>query len=102
MEYTVDHARRILEVVDAGITHGLGRPIPGEMCIEAAVCYALGEPHGDDPSCVAPAVRAFKIRLNDSRWWSSNAARAKGLRELAVAQIGTRRTLDEQRFAARV
>src|SRR3989449_8977757 len=90
-------AAKVLEVVDAGLIKGLGKPIPGQMCVEAAVCFALGEPHGDEPSCVGAAVRAFKIRLNDARW-SSNAARTKGLRELAVAQLGSN-TIDQQQFA---
>jgi hypothetical protein len=47
------------------------------MCVEAAVCYALGLPHSDNPPCVGYAVRQYKIRLNDSNW-SSNEARAKG------------------------
>jgi hypothetical protein len=93
-------ARRVLEVVDAGLSNGLGNPVPGEMCVEAAVCYALGLPHGDDPKCVGKAVRAFKIRLNDSRW-SSNAARAKGLQRLAVAQLGSDK-IDQKEFSVRL
>src|SRR2546422_586943 len=88
---------KVLEVVDAGLIKGLGKPIPGQMCVEAAVCFALGEPHGDQPACVGAAVRAFKIRLNDARW-SSDAARTKGLRELAVAQLGSD-TIDQKQFA---
>jgi hypothetical protein len=48
----------------------------------------MGLPHSDNPSCVHPAVRSFKIALNDSDW-SSNSARAKGLRRIAVAQLGS-------------
>ena len=48
-------AKRVLEVVDAGLSSGLGNPKPGEMCVEAAVCYALGLPHGDSQS----ALRRF-------------------------------------------
>lgn len=32
--------KAVLEVVDAGLTKGLGEPIPGNMCVEAAVCGA--------------------------------------------------------------
>jgi len=99
--HTVEDARRLLAVVDAGLVSGVGKPVPGQMCVEAAVCYTLGEAHGDEPSCVAPAVRAFKIRLNDSRW-SSPKARAVGLRAVAVAQLGSREIVDGRRFAARV
>src|SRR5689334_8095566 len=101
MEITRDVAVRVLEVVDAGLSSGVGKPVPGQMCVEAAVCYALGLPHGDDPQCVSPALRSLKIRLNDSDW-SSNAARAKGLRRLALAQLGSKGVLDEKEFARRV
>lgn len=94
-------ARRVLEVVDAGLVRGMGEPIPGEMCVEAAVCYALGLPHGDDPPCVSPVVRRLKIRLNDARW-SSPQARARGLRRLAIAALGSRGVLDEVEFVRRV
>jgi hypothetical protein len=94
-------ARKVLTVVDAGLVSGVGAPIPGQMCVEAAVCYALGLPHGDDPVCVEGALRNFKIRLNDARW-SSPQARAKGLRRLAVAQLGSNGNLDKREFALRV
>src|SRR5262245_25758668 len=93
-------ARKVLEVVDAGLVKGVGVPELGQMCVEAAVCYALGLPHGDEPNCVAPALRALKINLND-REWSSAAARAKGLRRLAVAQLGSAGALDGREFARR-
>ena len=91
-------AAKVLEIVDAGLVYGLGDPEPGKMCVEAAVCYAMGLPHGDQPNCVAPSLRGFKIRLNDAAW-SSPAARAKGLRRLAVAQLGSAGALDETAFA---
>ena len=90
IEITETVARKVLEVVDAGLVKGLGTAKPGSMCVEAAVCYAMGLPHGDNPSCVARSLRSLKIRLNDSAW-SSNEARAKGLRRLAVAQLGSAR-----------
>jgi hypothetical protein len=58
------------------------------MCVEAAVCYALGLPHSDNPPCVGEAVRSFKIALNDSDW-SSPKARAIGMRRIAIAQLGS-------------
>ena len=100
MELTIEHARRVLEVVDHGLVLGVGAPIPGQMCVEAAVCFALGLPHGDDPSCVGRAVRAFKIQLNDSRW-SSDKARAKGMRRVAIAQLGSDQ-IDQQKFRTEV
>jgi hypothetical protein len=92
---------KLLSVVDAGLCSGKGRPEPGFMCIEAAVCYALDLPHSDDPPCVSPAVRAVKIALNDSEW-SSKAARAKGMRRLAVAQLGTKDVINDAEFAKKL
>lgn len=90
-------ARKVLTTVDAGLVRGLGRQKPGAMCIEAAVCFAYGLPHSDQPPCVGSAVRNFKIRLNDSSW-SSDAARAKGMRKLAIAQLGSD-VIDQKAFA---
>jgi len=90
-------ARKVLEVVDAGLVNGLGNPEPGHMCVEAAVCYALGLPHSDDPKCVSGALRSLKIALNDKPW-SSPQARAKGLRRLAIAQLGTAGVLGDKAF----
>ena len=98
---TPELAAKVLAIVDAGLTNGIGDPEPGRMCVEAAVCYALGQPHGDNPSCVAPTLRSLNIRLSDSSW-SSNKARANGLRRLALAQLGSVGHLDEKEFVGRV
>ena len=100
-EITREVATKVLSIVDKGLVRGVGNPVPGAMCVEAAVCYALGLPHGDDPGCVAQSLRSLKIRLNDSNW-SSNEARAKGLRRLAVAQLGSAGVLDEKEFVRRL
>jgi hypothetical protein len=96
-----DLAIKVLEVVDAGLVKGMGEPTPGKMCVEAAVNYAMGAPHGDEPACVAPSLRRLKIRLNDAAW-SNDKARTQGLRRLAIAQLGSAGTLDEKEFARRV
>ena len=101
MEIDIEVARKVLETVDAGLVKGVGKPIPGQMCVEAAVCYAMGLPHGDDPACVAPMLRSFKIRLNDANW-SSNEARAVGLRRLSIIQLGSAGFLDEAEFRRRL
>ena len=98
---TREIAQKVRDTVDAGLVSGVGNPVPGQMCVEAAVCFALGLPHGDDPGCVSPALRQLKIRLNDSQW-SSAQARAQGLRRLAVAQLGSAGVLDDRVFRARV
>ena len=88
MEITAELATKVRDVVAAGLVRGVGIQEPGKMCVEAAVCYALGMPHGDDPTCVHSVVRSFKIGLNDSNWSSPNA-RAKGLSRIAIAQLGS-------------
>jgi len=88
MKLTIRHARKVLKIIDAGLYPGLGTPVPGKMCVEAAVCFALGEPHGDKPVCVARPDRNFKIVLNDAAW-SSPTVRAAGLRRIGVMQLGT-------------
>jgi hypothetical protein len=93
-------AQKVLTVVDHGLVKGLGTAKVGAMCVEAAVCFAMGLPHSDQPTCVAPAVRTFKIGINDANW-SSSAARAKGLRRIAVAQLGSDQ-IDEVKFAMEV
>jgi hypothetical protein len=93
-------AKKVLEVVDAGLVSGLGEAIPGRMCVEAAVCYAMGLPHSDEPTCVGSAVRIFKINLNDSNW-PTDADRTKGMRKLAIAQLGSD-SIDQMAFAKHV
>ena len=101
MEITREIAEKVRDTVDAGLVSGIGEPVPGQMCVEAAVCYAMGLPHSDQPSCVAPVLRRLKIALNDKSW-SSPQARAAGLRRLAVAQLGSAGVLDEREFTRRV
>jgi hypothetical protein len=101
MEITQAHITKIHALIDKGLTHGLGKQKPGEMCVEAAICYALDLPHGDDPGCVMGPLRDLKIRLNDSRW-SSNKARGEGMRRLAIAQLGSKDTVDAKEFSVRV
>jgi hypothetical protein len=87
-QITAETRQKLTEIVNAGLVGGLGEPRPGSLCLEAAVCLALGEPHGDKPSCVAEPDRVFAIRLNDAAW-SSTETRAQALLPLALAQLGT-------------
>jgi hypothetical protein len=101
-EITREAAAKVLKIVDAGLIHGGGKKaIAGQVCVEQAVCMGLGLPFSDNPSCVAPVLRSLKIKLNDGPW-SSNQARARGLRRLALAQIGSRDRLNETEFVRRV
>ena len=85
------------EVIARGLCSGVGKS-DGQMCIEAAICYALDLPHGDDPGCVTKAVRQYKIELNDARWSSDNA-RAAGLRDLGIAQLGSLEVVNDIAFS---
>jgi len=96
-EITETVARKVLTTIDAGLCSGVGVPEPGRMCVMAAINYAFGNEHGDRPDCVHPVVRDFDIRLNDSGW-SSNEARAKGMRREAIAKLGSTK-IDGMQFA---
>lgn len=98
---TQQHAEKLIDVLSHGLVSGLGHAEPGKFCVEAAVCYALGLPHGDDPGCVSAPLRRLKIGLNDQHW-SSPQARAKGLQRLALAQLGSKGVLDDKEFVRRV
>ena len=87
-------------ILARGLSQGLGKQ-GQQVCIEAAICETLGLKHSDDPECVAASVRAFKIVLNDSNW-SSPEARAKGLRDLGLAQLGSKGVVDDKEFVARM
>jgi len=79
----------IHSLLDKGVTFGFSKdPKPGNMCVEQVVSYALGEEINDEPSCVGKKVREFVVRLNCQEW-SSDSARAEGMRDLAIAQLGS-------------
>lgn len=87
-------------ILARGLCSGVGTA-DGQMCIEAAITVALGLPFNDEPECVATAVRRYKIALNDKQW-SSPAARAAGLRDLGIAQIGSKGIVDDKAFLRRL
>lgn len=101
IQITREIAQNVLTTIDAGLVCGVGIPVPGRMCVEAAVCYAMCLPPGDQPFCVASSLRALMIALNDADW-STPAARACGLRRLGLAQLGTKDALNEAQFVTRV
>jgi hypothetical protein len=100
VEINQELAQKVLDTIGHGLVRGLGEQEHGKMCVEAAVCYAMGLPHSDKPTCVGEAVREYKIRINDSNW-TSDAARAKGMKRVAVAQLGSEH-IDQLIFAKRV
>lgn len=89
----------LLKVIDPGLVGGtIGERIPGSMCVEAAVAYAMGEKHSDDPSCVDDYLRDFKICMNDDLVYKTGRDRARALRRIAVAQLGTKGNFDRPAF----
>lgn len=62
-------ALKVLDAVDAGLCSGIGSGKPGDMCVEAAVCYAFDEPNTDEPKCVMSLIRDMKIEINDNGVW---------------------------------
>ena len=100
-DITRETVQKILSLFDLGLRSGLGSGKPGDMCIEAVICNVLEGRNADDPKCVSPVLRSLKIRLNDSSW-SSNHARAQGMKRLGIAQLGSAGFLDESEFIKRV
>lgn len=96
IEVNKELAKKVIKVVKPGLCGGLGQPIPGKMCVEAAVNYACGLEHDDNPPCVGSSVREFKITLNDESW-SSNKARARGMIKIAIAQLGSNK-INQDKF----
>jgi len=94
VKITMAIAKKVLATVDAGLVEGKGVPIPGQMCVEAAVAYAMGESHNDRPKCVTSEIIDTKIIINDHNIWATirnaDKIRAKVLRRLAIAQLGSK------------
>lgn len=93
VQVNLEFARKVLNIVDQGLTEGMndaGKPVkPGNVCVEAAVAMAAGEPHTDHPACVNHRLADLKIQLNDDPNWNNKKSRARGLRRLAIAQLGS-------------
>lgn len=79
---------KILRKLRYGLPRGLGSGGDGNMCVQHVVARALGEGAIDEPSCVDSYVRGIGVTLNDLMW-SSETARAEGLKRFAIAQLGT-------------
>lgn len=95
---TKEFVQTLVGLIDLGLPRGLGYQEPGQMCVQACVKYTMGMRHGDKPSCVDPRVTRVAITLNDMMW-SGNEARGKGMRRLAVAQLGSVDVIDREKFS---
>lgn len=83
-----DKVKFLISLLADGLAFGLGKRASGQMCVEACVAYAFDEAHHDRPTCVNRMLSTIKICLND-RSWGSPISRANGLRQVAIAQLGT-------------
>lgn len=88
---------RVLRTVDKGLISGKGEYAnPGAMCVEQAVAYATNEVDPgsfdptDNPACVSYNLSMLKISLNDGLRFDSVKERARVLRRVAIAQLGSR------------
>ena len=80
--------------VDYTLAYGTHATPDEGRCAMEWVSYLAGEPHGDEPACVSPVLRAFCITLNDSL---EDAPRQR-LRPYLARTIGTAEDgLDEVR-----
>lgn len=85
------------KILTRGLCCGLGHS-EGQMCIEQAITVVLNLPFSDRPTkCVTDEIIDFKISLND-KGWSSPENRAKHLRNIGLAQIGSKGIVNGQEF----
>src|SRR5579864_5903782 len=96
-------AKSVRYLLGFGLVGGSGNGEKGDMCVEQVVRYSemkqIGitpeeteEEVSDQPKCVGRAVRDLKVTLNDwgdGNGWRSNKARAEGMRQVAIAQLGS-------------
>jgi hypothetical protein len=98
---TRDVVLRLLGLLDNndGLVHGAGSKEANTFCVQQAVSLATGLPGKDDQPkhCVMGWLISLGIQLNDANGWGSEQSRAEGLREFAVAELGSN-TLRESSF----
>lgn len=103
MNITEKIVQKLLGLLDEGLCHGAGHHYrPGDFCVQQAVNRATtsDEERGDHPNCINPTVCRFGIQLNDVFNGSSHD-RAKILKRFAVAELGSRGTIDGSKFMTR-
>ena len=81
------------------LTYGFHTSPEDGLCLVEAAAYLAGEPHGDRPLCVCPALAAFGRALNDGPW-SSAEARTDALGPLVALLAGSRATRRVERARA--
>jgi hypothetical protein len=105
--------KQVCRLVDKGVRGGgIGIAEPGEMCIEAVISFVFDHDSGvgleddqlaeidDHPSCVDDRLCDMKIGHNDGADWESDLDRGKGLKRIAIAQLGSVDKFDSDEFAS--
>ena len=101
MEITTENIERLRGFLNAGLRSGIGSK-GNHVCVMAAIQKSFWPDAdlSDRPSCVGYALREYGIAINDQSW-SSDAARAAGMRDFAIAAIGSD-SLDQVAFLKRM
>lgn len=88
---TKDVVLKLLGLIDSGLLGTAGSKEDNTFCVQQAVSLATGMPsQSDQPShCVMPWIINLGISLNDAHGWDSEESRSAGLREFAVAELGS-------------
>jgi len=87
MTITKEQVKKLDSIISKGLCSGLQDN--GFVCIAAAIALAVDGVLTDESSCVSLAVRNFSINLNDKDW-KSPESRAQGLKNLGIAQLGSK------------
>jgi hypothetical protein len=76
---------------DTGLADGAGSKEEATFCVQQAVSLATGAPSQDDQPkhCVMQWLINFGIALNDADGWESELSKAQGLKEFAIAELGS-------------
>jgi len=90
---TRESCLRLLNLIDKGLSSGLGRSTSSRMNIESCTQFAglIYDKY------VSKDVGIFTAELNDSENWHTNLNRVKGMRKLALAQLGSSK-IDSSKF----
>lgn len=88
---TKDVVLKLLGLIDSGLVGHAGNKKDNTFCVQQAVSLATGMPSQDDQPkhCVMPWLINLGIQLNDADGWESIESRSAGLREFAVAELGS-------------
>lgn len=88
----------VAQNVRNAINAGLAPETFPRQSIKQAVCSGLGFEPGEEADLIEPVLRSFVIELDNDNWYGETA-RLDGMRDLAIAQLGTADVLDGKAFS---